>query len=94
MSSTSTTSLKLEAALKNRIRILAQSQRRSPHWVMREAIAQYVEREEKRHAFTNEAMESWRRYRETGRHLTNAEVGGWLDQWGTPEEAPIPECHE
>ena len=48
MATVSTTSLKLDSAMKERIQRLAAARRRSPHWVMREAVEQYVEREEKR----------------------------------------------
>jgi len=43
-------SIKFDDALKGRARQLAEVRRRSSHWIMREAIAQYVEREEKREA--------------------------------------------
>ena len=39
------TSVKLDEALKGRVRELANSRRRSAHWIMREAIQQYVDRE-------------------------------------------------
>ena len=48
MASSPTTSLKLEAGLKERLHRLATARRRSSHWLMREAIEQYVEREEAR----------------------------------------------
>ena len=48
MSNRSTTSLKLDAEIKTRLQQLAQARRRSSHWLMREAIEQYVEREERR----------------------------------------------
>ena len=38
MPSTSTTSLKLDIEMKARIQRLAESQRRTSHWIMREAI--------------------------------------------------------
>ena len=93
MPSTSTTSLKLDDALKARLRRLADAQRRSAHWVMQEAISQYVEREEKRQSFLAEAMASWRGYRETGRHLTGAEADEWLERWGTEAETAVGPCH-
>ena len=43
-----TTSLKLDPELRDRLRRLAEARRRTPHWLMREAIAQYVDREEAR----------------------------------------------
>lgn len=87
------TSIKLDDALKLRVQHLAERQRRSAHWIMREAIRQYVEREEARASFRQEALASWAAYRETGRHLTGQEVRAWLDTWGTDEERPAPECH-
>ena len=88
------TSIKLDDALKARVQHLAEQRRRSPHWVMREAIAQYVEREEARESFTREAMASWVEYQETGLHLSGDEVGAWLRTWGSEAEADPPECHE
>ena len=46
MATSSTTSLKLDVELKERVQRLAVALRRSPHWVMREAVERYVEREE------------------------------------------------
>ncbi|HEY8289783.1 MAG TPA: ribbon-helix-helix domain-containing protein, partial [Acetobacteraceae bacterium] len=50
------TSIKIDDALKSRVQHLANLQRRSPHWIMREAIRQYVEREEARESFKQEAL--------------------------------------
>ncbi|MEO7068074.1 MAG: CopG family ribbon-helix-helix protein [Rhodanobacter sp.] len=88
------TSLKIDDELKGRIQHLAEVRQRSPHWIMHEAIQQYVNREEARESFTQEALASWTAYRETGRHLTGAEVRTWLSTWGSPAEASIPKCHE
>ncbi|MCL2658811.1 MAG: CopG family ribbon-helix-helix protein [Betaproteobacteria bacterium] len=88
------TSLKIDDRLKSRVRHLADQRRRSPHWIMLEAIQQYVDREEARESFKQEALASWAAYQETGRHLTGQEVRSWLNTWGTSEERPVPECHE
>ncbi len=88
------TSVKIDEELKERIRHLAEQRKRSPHWIMREAIEQYVDREEVHERFKQEAQDSWRAYRETGRHLTGKEVRAWLDTWGTEDEQEAPECHE
>ena len=88
------TSLKIDDRLKGRVQQLAGLRRRSPHWIMLEAIQQYVEREEARESFKQEALASWADYRETGRHLTGTEVGDWLSTWGADDEKPVPECHE
>ena len=88
------TSVKLDNDLKSRIQHLAGLRRRSAHWIMCEAIRDYVEREEAREKFKQEALASWTAYQETGRHLTGQEVSDWLSSWGTDKETEIPQCHE
>ena len=88
------TSVKLEQDLKDRVRQLAANQRRSAHWVMREAILQYVDREEARKSFHEEAIAAWSEYQDTGQHLTGKEARDWLRGWGTEAETDIPPCHE
>jgi predicted transcriptional regulator len=93
MATTSTTSLKLESELKERVRRLAAARRRSPHWVMREAVEQYVSREEKRERLRQEALAAWNHYQTTGLHLSAAEADQWLAKLEAGEEAEAPECH-
>jgi predicted transcriptional regulator len=87
-------SVKLDDQLKARVEQLAAARQRSAHWIMREAIQQYVDREEARESFRQEALASWAEYQETGRHLTGEEVQKWLSTWGAAAEAEIPDCHE
>jgi predicted transcriptional regulator len=88
------TSLKLDDAMKSRVQQLAAGRNRSAHWLMREAIRQYVEREEARESFKAEANAAWAAYQETGRHLTGDEAAEWLDSWGTAAEIGRPACHD
>ena len=88
------TSVKLDDDLKSRIQRLADIRHRSAHWIMREAIRDYVEREEAREDFKQDALASWTAYQETGRHLTGQEVRDWLNAWGTDKETEMPQCHE
>lgn len=83
------TSLKIDDMLKGRVQHLASQRRRSPHWIMLEAIQQYVEREEARESFKQEALASWAAFKETGRHLTGQEVRTWLNTWGTDDERAV-----
>lgn len=87
-------SLKIEESLKQRVQQLASQRRRSPHWIMLEAIRQFVEREEARESFREEALASWQHFRETGEHLTAEEARDWLATWGTEDEQPAPACHD
>ncbi len=88
------TSIKLDDELRSRIQHLADLRRRSAHWIMREAIRDYVDREEARESFKQEAMASWTAYQETGRHLSGQEVRDWLNNWGTEKEKEIPPCRK
>ncbi len=90
----SPTSLKLDDELKSRVQHLAEARRRSSHWIMREAIAQYVEREEKREALRQQTLDAWDEFQATGLHVTGDEVEKWLSSWGTDDELPAPECHK
>jgi predicted transcriptional regulator len=87
-------SIKLDSEEQSRLKALADARQRKPHFLMKEALRQYLDREEQRETFYREAMDSWREYQETGLHLTGVEVAGWLDTWGTEAEAEKPGCHE
>jgi predicted transcriptional regulator len=87
------TSLKLDAETKGRVQRIANTRQRTPHWVMVEAIRQYVDREEKREQMRRDALQAWREYQETGLHATSSEVIAWLETWGEDDEQHPPECH-
>jgi len=93
MATLSTTSLKLDSAMKERVHRLASARRRSPHWVMREAVEQYVEREEKREQLRQDARAAWAVYRTTGLHVTAEEADAWLAKLEAGKRAVIPKCH-
>ena len=77
----------------SKLKRLATARHRAPHWLMREAIAQYVEREEKREAFRQEALAAWAAYQETGLHVTHDEADTWLAQLEAGQDVEPPECH-
>ena len=87
-------SVKLDSDIRDRIEQLAATRRRSAHWLMREAIQQYIEREEKREAFRQDTLKAWEEFQTTGLHATEEEVDTWLASWGTDDELPVPKCHE
>ena len=90
----SSTPIKLDEDMKTRVRQLAETRKRTSHWIMREAISQYVEREEKREALQQDMLRTWEEFQATGQHATAEEVDQWLVSWGTENELPAPECHE
>lgn len=90
---TATTSLKLDIEMKAKVQQIAAAQRRSPHWVMREAIGQYVEREGRREELRQEVISRWEHYRATGLHVSGEAADAWLAKLEAGEDAEIPECH-
>lgn len=71
MAATTTTSIKLDEALKARLQNLAAARRRTVHWLMREAVAEYVEREEQK------ALTAWTEFQSGGPDRTQ-EAYAWL----------------
>jgi predicted transcriptional regulator len=92
MPDASTTSLKLDVEIKARVRRLASARRRSPHWLMREAIEEYVEREEKREQFRQEALAAWAHYQTTGLYVTAEDADAWLAKLEAGKDAAPPKC--
>jgi len=60
---------------------------------MREAVEQYVGREEQREQLRQDALNAWSHYQTTGLHLTAAEADTWLAKLEAGEDASAPECH-
>ena len=94
MATGSTTSLKLDDEVKDRVRQLAVTRHRSAHWLMREAIVQYLTREEKREQDRQSALAAWKDYQATGLHVTGEEADAWLVRLENGEDAEPPECHD
>ena len=87
------TSVKLDEDLKCRVQRLAGVRHRSAHWIMREAIRDYVEREEKREAFKQGALNAWGVYQGNKLHLTQAEADAWLAKLEEGDNREAPKCH-
>jgi len=88
------TTIKIDQSTKERMKRLAEARQRTPHWMILEAIRQYLDREEKREALRQDAIKAWVEYQETGLHVTGDEVIAWLDTWGEENERVAPECHQ
>jgi predicted transcriptional regulator len=83
--------VKLDDETRERLKSLGALKQRSTHWLMREAIREYLDKEERIEARNLEADEAWRVYQRTGRFISNEVMTAWLDTWGTDEEGPCPE---
>lgn len=59
---------------------------------MKEAILDYVRREEARQNFIAAAEASFAHYKETGLHVTLDEFSTWVDAVQTSPDTPMPTC--
>jgi predicted transcriptional regulator len=86
------TSVKLPAELKARIHKLAELSHRSPHSIMLEALTRGVDREERLHAFVQEAIQSDKEIEEGGNIYRAEDVHSWLKRLasGNTTERPKP----
>lgn len=92
-SAVSPTTIKLDEDIKKRIKRLAEARRRSTHWMILDAIHQYVDREEKREAFRENGTRAWNEYRALGLHVTLEEADAWLAKLEAGQDEDMPECH-
>jgi predicted transcriptional regulator len=90
---TTAIAVKIEAEIKDRMKRLADLKHRSTHWLMKEAINQYLEREEKRESFRQDALLAWNEYQLTGLHVTSEEADAWLAKLEEGQDVEPPECH-
>ena len=84
--------IKIDADTKERVKRLADARHRTPHWLMREAIRQYVEREEKRESFRQDAINAWETYQATGQHVTAEKADAWLAKLEAGKDVDPPKC--
>ena len=85
--------VKLDQDTRDRLKRLADAKDRSTHWMLREAVSQFVEREEKREAFRQAGLQAWTEFQATGQHITHDEADAWLAKLEAGVEAAVPECH-
>ena len=88
-----TVTVKLDSADRIRIASLAALKKRTPHYLMKEAILEYVQREEARQSFIKAAEASYEHYKETGLHITLDEFSSWVDEAQQNPNPPVTACH-
>ena len=86
--------IKIDEDIKARVKRLAEARHRTAHWLMREAITQYVDREEKRESFRQDTLKAWEDYRATSKHVSAQEADAWLAKLQLGHDIEPPECHE
>lgn len=87
-------SIRIDEGKKNQLAWIAQKQDRSVHYVLLQAVSEYISKETKRIEFYEAAMQASQHYAETGLHTTQDEVEAWVNSLGTPNELQPPVCHK
>ena len=87
-------SVKLDTADRERLKSLALAKKRTPHYVMREAIQKYIAEEEIEQRFIAAAEDSWEDYEKTGLHVTLKEAKSWAKGLKKNPNAPLPVGHK
>ncbi|PHK95277.1 toxin-antitoxin system [Pseudoroseomonas rhizosphaerae] len=87
----SSLALKLDEETRRRLQALGQLRDRSPHWLMKRAVLEYLEREEGYEQEKQEDLARWERYRLVGGGVPHASVREWLDSFGTESGRSRPE---
>lgn len=85
--------VEIDSDIRERLRRLADARHSTEQGLVRDAIAEYVEREERRNAFRQDAVAAWNEYRSNGLHATSAETDAWLAKLESGEDAEPPACH-
>ena len=85
--------IKIDEDIKARVKRLADARQRTSHWLMREAITQYVDREEKREVFRRDTLKAWEAFRENELHVTADAADAWMAQLEQGNDVEPPKCH-
>jgi len=90
---TRATNLKLDAATELRLQRLADARHQTATGLAREAIDQYLDREEGREQLRQDALAAWTNYQTSGQHVTAEEADAWLTRLEAGEDAEPPPPH-
>lgn len=76
---TTTMGLKLDDETRERLKRLSSAKDRSPHWLMKEAVRQYLDYQEEYQRERDEDQARWERYERTGAFIDHQTMTNWLD---------------
>jgi predicted transcriptional regulator len=85
-----TMGVKLDEDTRNRLKTLGEHRERSPHWLMKKAINEFLDKEEELEQRNREADDAWSEYQTTGQSVSHETMDAWLETWGTDKESPCP----
>lgn len=80
--------IKLDEKTRDRLKALAQKRSRSPHWLMRTAIEDYLDRQEQYEREKDEDMARREQYALTGKAVKDDEAVKWLQDLSKNDYRP------
>jgi predicted transcriptional regulator len=89
----SSMTIKIDDIRRNRLKSLATSKKRTPHYLMKEALDFYLEFEEAEQKAIQEAAASLEHFERTGLHIRLDEVKQWAKELKNNRNAQLPLCH-
>lgn len=84
----------LHTDVESRLQQLADARRQPAETLVREAVEQYVEREERRALLRQDAVAAWDDYQSTGLHVTGDEADAWLARLEAAKDVEPPSPHD
>ena len=90
MATTTTKGVKLEPEVRDRLQTLGKLKNRSPHYLMKEAITLYLEREERYERERQEDAARYERYLLTGEAVSDEKATAWLQELAAGKASPCP----
>ena len=82
--------VKLDDAIYDRLKVLGETRQRSPHWLMKEAIRQFLDREEASEQIRLDTLQRLAQFESDGKTISHDLVDAWLASWGTDSEGHAP----
>ncbi|MCP5279652.1 MAG: toxin-antitoxin system [Thiobacillus sp.] len=87
----STLGIKLDDATRERLKSVASGLDRAPHWVIKTALIEFLDRQENALREQQEDEARWARYQESGQAISQERVMQWLDALADGRREPCPE---
>ena len=87
------TSINIPATLYAQLASLAEEYQESIENLLIKAAETIVDQTKRREAWRQKGIDAWEEYKETGLHLTNAEMRDWLAQLASGNDVESPKCH-
>ncbi len=82
--------VKLDDSIYDRLKALGEARQRSPHWLMKEAIRQFLDREEAAERLRLDTLQRLAQFETDGKTISHDVVDTWLASWGTDSEGQCP----